>query len=582
MAISEALGQQQQVQLPQGTITYRERGTGEPIVFVHGALVNADLWRKVVPELSKDFRCIAPDLPLGSHEPPHERGRRPLPIRLARLIADFLEALGLEHVTLVGNDTGGALCQLVVTRHPERVGRLVLTNCDAYDNFPPRLFASCSSARSCRASSGRSCTADALRRDAQTADRLRLAVRSAASPTTSARAGCAPARDAGVRRDLAKLLKDVAPALHAGGGAARFGDFDRPVLLAWAHGEGLLHDRARGAARARLPGRAAGADRGLLHVRARGPARAAGRADRGVRAGAGAATAAASGALRPQRLSRWPSAIGVGQPVATPSAGGSREHHGGREPEQPARPSASDERRDVDLGAVPSRSPRSRPRRRRSGVRVPTPRGSFTPLSANMPASRMKPGNTVVDPDARCRAAPRAARSRIRAGRTWSRCRWRLPALATFPDSDEMKTMWPLPRSSMPGSSARASCIGARRFTSSARSISSAVKLVEPSRLPGSAAFATSTSIAAARRRALRPAAGSARSATSGSTRSPSSAASSSSTSRLRPRQRSPARRGRAARARSPGRCRRSRRSGAPCCPELNGHRSYPSGRAKK
>ena len=72
------------MQLPQGTIRYRERGTGEPIVFVHGALVNADLWRKVVPELAKDFRCIAPDLPLGSHEPRDDRRRRPLPSAASR------------------------------------------------------------------------------------------------------------------------------------------------------------------------------------------------------------------------------------------------------------------------------------------------------------------------------------------------------------------------------------------------------------------------------------------------------------------------------------------------------------------
>ena len=102
MAISEALGQQHEVQLPQGTVRYRERGTGEPIVFVHGALVNADLWRKVVPELAKDFRCIAPDLPLGSHTPAMNADADLSPIGNARLIADFLEALGLERVTLVG------------------------------------------------------------------------------------------------------------------------------------------------------------------------------------------------------------------------------------------------------------------------------------------------------------------------------------------------------------------------------------------------------------------------------------------------------------------------------------------------
>src|SRR5215212_1436107 len=100
MAISEALGQQKEVQLPQGTIEYRERGTGEPIVFVHGALVNADLWRKVVPALAKDFRCIAPDLPLGSHRRALSPAADLTPPGAARLIADFLAALDLDNVTL--------------------------------------------------------------------------------------------------------------------------------------------------------------------------------------------------------------------------------------------------------------------------------------------------------------------------------------------------------------------------------------------------------------------------------------------------------------------------------------------------
>ena len=140
MAISTELGQQHEVSLPQGTITYRERGTGDPIVFVHGALVNADLWRKVVPELAKDFRCIAPDLPLGSHEHAMPGDADLSPPGVAKLIADFLAALDVDNVTLVGNDTGGAICQVLVTQHPDRIGRLVLTNCDAYDVFPPWQF----------------------------------------------------------------------------------------------------------------------------------------------------------------------------------------------------------------------------------------------------------------------------------------------------------------------------------------------------------------------------------------------------------------------------------------------------------
>lgn len=128
------------VQLSQGIIQYREAGEGDAIVFIHGALVNGTLWRKVVPLLSPHYRCIVPDLPLGSHTTPMNADADVSPPGLARLIAEFLAALNLQRVTLVGNDTGGALCQLVVTAHPERIARLVLTNCDAFENFPPKAF----------------------------------------------------------------------------------------------------------------------------------------------------------------------------------------------------------------------------------------------------------------------------------------------------------------------------------------------------------------------------------------------------------------------------------------------------------
>ena len=129
-----------EITLPQGVVRYRDSGSGEPLVFIHGALVDGRLWRKVVAELEPEFRCIVPDLPLGAHEVPLEPGADRSPEGVARLIADFLDALDLQEVTLVGNDTGGALCQIVATRHPERVGRLVLTPSDAYDNFLPKLF----------------------------------------------------------------------------------------------------------------------------------------------------------------------------------------------------------------------------------------------------------------------------------------------------------------------------------------------------------------------------------------------------------------------------------------------------------
>ena len=109
-------------------------------MFVHGLLVNANLWRKVVAKLSPDFHCVTLDLPLGSHTVPMPDATDLSPPAIAEMIADALDALGLEDVTLVGNDTGGAICQMLITSRPDRVGRLVLTSCDYRDRFPPPLF----------------------------------------------------------------------------------------------------------------------------------------------------------------------------------------------------------------------------------------------------------------------------------------------------------------------------------------------------------------------------------------------------------------------------------------------------------
>ena len=133
-------GAQAEAHLPQGTIRYRDAGSGEPIVFVHGLLVNGALWRRVTPPLEGEFRCVVPDLPLGSHRVPMDAGADLSPPGVARLVSDFLAALDLDGVTLVGNDTGGAISQLVAAHHPERLRRLVLTPCDAYENFLPPAF----------------------------------------------------------------------------------------------------------------------------------------------------------------------------------------------------------------------------------------------------------------------------------------------------------------------------------------------------------------------------------------------------------------------------------------------------------
>jgi pimeloyl-ACP methyl ester carboxylesterase len=138
MSVSDALGERRTAEVPAGTIDYRERGSGPPVVFVHGVGVNGDLWRHVAPRLAQaGHRCIAPDLPFGAHSRPlHEDADMSLP-GLARIVADFADALGLEDATIVGNDTGGAVSQWLAGHHPERIARLVLTSCDAFEKFPP-------------------------------------------------------------------------------------------------------------------------------------------------------------------------------------------------------------------------------------------------------------------------------------------------------------------------------------------------------------------------------------------------------------------------------------------------------------
>jgi pimeloyl-ACP methyl ester carboxylesterase len=132
--------QRHEVGLPAGTIRYREAGQGKPVVFVHGYLVDGRLWDGVVDGLADRCRCIAPDWPIGAQQVAMEPDADLTPYGIAATIAAFLEKLDLEDVTIVGNDSGGAMSQVLVTRHPERIGRLVLTNCDTHENFPPGIF----------------------------------------------------------------------------------------------------------------------------------------------------------------------------------------------------------------------------------------------------------------------------------------------------------------------------------------------------------------------------------------------------------------------------------------------------------
>lgn len=125
------------IALPQGSMHYCAIGSGPTVVLLHGLQVNRHIWGAIVPDLAATCRCIVPDLPLGGHTLPMPAAADLTPLGLAQLIADFLAALDLHNVILVGSDTGGALTQLLLTRHPERLAGAVLLNCDAYHDFLP-------------------------------------------------------------------------------------------------------------------------------------------------------------------------------------------------------------------------------------------------------------------------------------------------------------------------------------------------------------------------------------------------------------------------------------------------------------
>jgi pimeloyl-ACP methyl ester carboxylesterase len=235
-------GTLRELRLDGGVIRYREVGTGPAVVFVHGILANGTLWREVVARLSGRFRCIVPDLPLGGHSLPMLPEADMSPSGVARMVAELVERVDLRDVTLVGNDTGGAICQVVISNHPERIGRLVLTNCDAYESFFPPLLQPIQYGARLFGTSFVDLLARVLRaRFAQRALFKTVALRKIDEATLDAYAGRLM-RDADVRRDLARFLAGVSKryTLEA---ARSFPKFDRPVLIAWGDRDPLFSPR---------------------------------------------------------------------------------------------------------------------------------------------------------------------------------------------------------------------------------------------------------------------------------------------------------------------------------------------------
>jgi pimeloyl-ACP methyl ester carboxylesterase len=241
---SPGLGMRRRVEVSQGTLDYFEGGTGQPVVFIHGYFVNANVWSKVVPLLATQFRCITLDLPFAAHNlamrPDADLSER----GIIDMICDAITELNLGEVSLVGHDTGGAICQLLVTQRPQQIARLVLCSCDYRDNFPPPLLAA-----QLKALARWGPRLDPLIPILYAPARLRRVRR---LPVIFGRLSKRPVdpiiedtwmlpalEDADVRRDAYKVLQ-IFDTQRLNNAADKLGSFTGPALIAWSREDPLF------------------------------------------------------------------------------------------------------------------------------------------------------------------------------------------------------------------------------------------------------------------------------------------------------------------------------------------------------
>jgi pimeloyl-ACP methyl ester carboxylesterase len=219
-------------------LDYVDEGAGEPIVFIAGLLANGDLWRKVIAQLAPHYRCIAFDLPLGAHEVAMPAGTDLSPRGLARIIAEAITALDLRDVTLVGVDTGGALCQLVFAHHGERIARMALSNCDAFEAFLPPLL---------RPFQWMAFVPGGMRlmqftlRFSITQHFFLWLIQRTKGDTALLQSYFASVQRMDILRDLSKFMRAInsRDTLQA---AEQFPHIPKPTLLVWAHGDYFFTD----------------------------------------------------------------------------------------------------------------------------------------------------------------------------------------------------------------------------------------------------------------------------------------------------------------------------------------------------
>jgi pimeloyl-ACP methyl ester carboxylesterase len=209
-----------------------------PLVFLHGVLANSTLWTGVADRLAPDHRCLLLDLPLGAHPEPMNADADLSPSGLVAVVIDALDRLGIERAILVGNDSGGALCQLMIAAHPHRLRALVLTSSDAYDTWLPFMFKPLelmAFVPGLLRIVAQLLQWPPLRRSPLGFGWLSKRITdadSAAFVTPLARAPWA-------RRDVGKFLRGISPRLTRRA-AQHFAGFAAPVLVLWSRDDRLL------------------------------------------------------------------------------------------------------------------------------------------------------------------------------------------------------------------------------------------------------------------------------------------------------------------------------------------------------
>jgi pimeloyl-ACP methyl ester carboxylesterase len=231
-----------QIELSAGTIEYHDTGGHGPVlVLLHGLMMDASLWDGTIADLAADHRCIVPTLPLGAHRHAMRPGADLSLPGIARLVAELAGRLSVQDVTLVGNDTGGALVQLLMRDNIAGVGRVVLASCDAFDNFPPGLTG--------RALMLAGKLPPAMFGLFMQQMRLRMIRRlPVAFGWLTMRGDAATARwlkpvltQPEIRRDAVRMLRAAGADTRVLLGAAEtFPAFNRPALMVWAAGDRVM------------------------------------------------------------------------------------------------------------------------------------------------------------------------------------------------------------------------------------------------------------------------------------------------------------------------------------------------------